>query len=104
MQRYTSATHYSHHDKTLWHGLILVAFFGMLRVSEYASPSTSWCDAYTHLSPDDISFSVGGDVALLNLKVSNTDPFRKGFVATSSKRGSYVSSASIMKSYVLAYF
>ena len=60
----------------MWSCLILVAFFGLLRVSEYVTPSKTSFDHKIHLSASDISFSLCGNIVYLLIKTSKTDPFR----------------------------
>ena len=57
---------------------VLVAFYGLLRVSEYTCPSQSSYDADTHLLLSDLSLNWGRRVVLLRIKKSKTDPFRQG--------------------------
>ena len=57
---------------------VLLAFFGLLRVSEYTTPSASFFDEDTHLSPADVTFNWKRRVALIRIKKSKTDPFRQG--------------------------
>ena len=68
---------FTSYDKAMWKGLILVAFFGLLRVSEYVCPSNTKYDTAIHLLPTDINFS--GSSAHINIKASKSDPFRIGF-------------------------
>ena len=57
---------------------VLLAFFGLLRVSEYTTPSASFFDEETHLSLADVNFNWERRVALIRIKKSKTDPFRQG--------------------------
>ena len=55
----------------------LVAFFGLLRISEFACPSQSTFDRTLHLCRDNISFNQANSIMLLRIKGSKTDPFRE---------------------------
>jgi hypothetical protein len=57
---------------------VLLAFFGMLRVSEYTAPSIGHFDPGLHLTVDDVQICWARQVALITLKSSKTDPFRVG--------------------------
>ena len=56
----------------------LLAFFGLLRVSEFTSPSPTFFDANWHLGRGDISFSPSRPLVVIRIKASKTDPFREG--------------------------
>lgn len=71
-------SHFSFHDKAMWSCLILVAFFGLMRVSEYVCPSPKSFDLNYHLSINDITFTSRDTVAIIRIKTSKTDPFRVG--------------------------
>ena len=58
----------------------LLAFFGLLRVSEFTTPSPTFFDANLHLGRADISFSPSRTLAFVRIKASKTDPFREGCV------------------------
>ena len=68
---------FSNYDKAMWKCLILLAFFGLLRVSEYVCPGQRKYDPSINLMPSDVKFC--GDIVYINLKASKTDPFRAGF-------------------------
>ena len=55
-----------------------IAFFGMLRVSEYTSPGVNTYNASVNLTVDDAHIANG--VLSLTIKASKTDPFRIGVV------------------------
>ena len=57
---------------------VLLAFFGMLRVSEYTSPTYRSFDEDTHLSVADVFINWQRRIALIRIKKSKTDPFRQG--------------------------
>lgn len=78
MLYYIHNSKFSSHDKAMWSCLILVAFFGLMRVSEYVCPSSSSFNPDLHLSTQDISFSSRDSVAIIRIKASKTDPFRVG--------------------------
>ena len=57
--------------------VVLLAFFGLLRVSEYTSPTLTRSDPNS-LNVGDVVLSPSGSIALVRIKKSKTDPFRKG--------------------------
>ena len=78
MIQFINESLFSDHDKALWAGLILIAFFGLLRVSEYTCPSKNKFDPEFHLAPSDIKLSKCGNIISITIKASKTDPFRSG--------------------------
>lgn len=56
----------------------LLAFFGLLRASEYLSQSSAKYDPQNTLSSQDISFARDMTHASIRIKQSKTDPFRQG--------------------------
>ncbi|XP_057290774.1 uncharacterized protein LOC130613448 [Hydractinia symbiolongicarpus] len=77
MLKFILKSKFTCHDKALWSALILVAFFGFLRVSEFVTPSKNFYDPKIHLSPSDIEFSSYA-IVKLTIKASKTAQFRKG--------------------------
>ena len=65
-------------DRKMFTAALLTAFFGMLRVSEYTSPSVAAYDPTTHLCVNDVSINWQRRIMIINIKVSKTDPFRQG--------------------------
>ena len=65
-------------DRDMLTAAVLLAFFGLLRVSEYTSPTSSTHDPTSNLSVDDININWKRKVALIRIKKSKTDPFREG--------------------------
>ena len=78
MQAFIASSHFSLHDKSLWRCVTVVAFFGLLRVSEFTCESAF--DHTVHLSPSDISFNTASSIMYINIKASKTDPFKSGCV------------------------
>jgi hypothetical protein len=72
--------HRSGFDASMLSAALLAAFFGLLRASEYTSPSArTWWPRLT-LSAADVSFDGRLGVASIRIKVSKTDPFGAGTV------------------------
>lgn len=65
-------------DRDMLTSAVLLAFFGLLRVSEYTCPSPSSYDPTAHLSVQDVSVDWDRGIAFINIKISKTDPFREG--------------------------
>ena len=68
-------------DRRLWWSACTLAYFGLLRVSEYSSPTRATTHSGT-LSVDDISFNSNFTTMTVNIKASKTDPFRQGCLIT----------------------
>ena len=64
------------HDKKMWSCLILVAFFGLLRVSEYTTNGNHSFDSSIHLCFNDVKFDPKEEQVCIDIKASKTDPFR----------------------------
>ena len=64
-------------DKLMLTSAILLAFFGLLRVSEYTSPTSAHADDTT-LAVEDVEIDWPHRVARIRIKKSKTDPFRLG--------------------------
>ncbi|XP_057310593.1 uncharacterized protein LOC130648557 [Hydractinia symbiolongicarpus] len=79
MLRFINNSCFSFCDKAMWRCLILFAFFGLLRVSEYVCPYKTNFDPNIHLSPSEFSFSPCNNTLYMTIKSSKTDPFRKTF-------------------------
>ena len=69
---------YSTLDSRCFRAAFTLAFFGLLRVSEFTCPSPYTFDASYHLSPTDVSFSHNPTIMHIHIKQSKTDPFRLG--------------------------
>lgn len=65
-------------NRDLYLAAVLLAFFGLLRVSEYTAPSSSRYDSSVCLCVQDVSICWPRGVALVKIKQSKTDPFRVG--------------------------
>ena len=68
----------SNYDKHMWFAVVSLAFFGLLRVSEYTSPSAAIFDSSVHLTIDDLAINWHRQLMAVNIKMSKTDPFRLG--------------------------
>ena len=80
----------SPHDADMLISAALLAFFGLLRVSEYTCPSPSNYDHEVHLSVQDVTVQWHRGLALVNIKSSKTDPFREGVRIRISVLGHYL--------------
>ena len=80
---------------------VLLAFFGLLRVSEYTCPSPSLYDPEIHLSIQDVSVCWERGVALVNIKMSKTDPFREGVTVRVSVLGHHLCPVHALVKYLL---
>ena len=71
------STRFNSFDYCMIKAVISVAFFALLRSSEYTSQSSQVWDPASHLGIQDVSWCASGDVCL-HLKSSKTDPFKSG--------------------------
>ena len=65
-------------DKLLLRSAITLAFFGLLRSSEYTVQSVRQFEATYTLLISDVHFSPNGNIVFVNIKSSKTDPFKVG--------------------------
>lgn len=79
MLGFLSASSFTPFNKAMWRAVILTAFFGLLRVSEFTCPAHNF-DPVRHLSPSDVSFNSASSMMYINIKASKTDPFRSGII------------------------
>lgn len=77
MLTFLQSCQFSEMDKLMWHCVIVLAFFGFLRVSEFTCSSNSFTSE-VHLAPQDISFNHNFSIMYVKIKASKTDPFRSG--------------------------
>ena len=76
MINFINNSQFSQYNKALWKSLILTAFFGLLRVSEYTTAGPRAYDPLTDLCMTDTRLV--GSRLILRIKASKTDPFRVG--------------------------
>jgi len=75
---YLSCSGFQPTDKALFRAASLLAFFGLLRVSEYTCPSPNRFDPNSHLLASNVSFNANFTMMFVRIKASKTDPFRQG--------------------------
>ena len=68
----------SGHNQAMFSAAILIAFFGMLRVSEFTSPSAFYFNQNIHLSSNDVFIDFQRNLAFIYLKFCKTDQFGVG--------------------------
>ena len=66
------------HDKRLLWSATLLAFFGLLRSSEYVSPTHNRYSHHSTLLCSNITFASDKSCVRVHIKQSKTDPFRNG--------------------------
>jgi len=74
---YITESSYSAHDRALLRSTCLLAFFAMLRASDFTTSTVSTFDPTVSLLPQDITFN-NSSMMLVYIKASKTDPFRAG--------------------------
>ena len=97
---YILATLWSSHDKLMLQTATSLAFFGLLRCSEYTSPSPTHFDPSVILILSDIAFLRSSPVARLFIKSSKTDPFRIGVFVRIGGTGCRCCPVSLLKKFV----
>ena len=76
-QYLANSAHNSHNKRLLW-AAVTIAFFGLLRVSEYTAQHVSDYDPSSTLLITDVTFDSTLSCASITLRASKTDPFRQG--------------------------
>ena len=74
-------------DAPCFRAAFTLAFFGLLRVSEFTCPSSLSFDPSLHLSASDIRFSHSPSLLHVHIKQSKTDPFRQGCTIRVARTG-----------------
>ena len=87
-------------DKYMYLSACLVAFFGLLRVSEYTCPKISSFDTSLHLLRNDVHFNKDFSIMTLRIKASKTDPFRKGISIRISATNDSLCPVGVMRNYL----
>ncbi|XP_057316866.1 uncharacterized protein LOC130657895 [Hydractinia symbiolongicarpus] len=101
MLRFVGQSGFKPIDKLMWRALILLAFFGHLRVSEYVSPSVKTFDASVNLMATDIFIDSDSNIATVNIKCFKTDPFRMGFKIRLARIGGELCPVAALENYLL---
>ena len=91
-----------YNDKLMLWAAMLTAFFGFLRVSEYASPSSTSSDPQATLYYRDALTSPDNNTITIRIKVSKTDPFRAGTDIKLVRNGSELCPVSAMQKFLVA--
>ena len=71
---------YNPHDSAMLTSVVTLAFFGLLRVSKYTSPTRASYDPAHTLLYSDIFLTSPLRVAAIRIKASKTDPFKSGCI------------------------
>ena len=67
-------------DKAMLRSAVTLAFFGLLRVSEFVSQAESQYDPESTLLVSDVSITQDVQLAKITIKKSKTDPFKEGCI------------------------
>ena len=70
----------NHHNRVMLSAAVLMAFFGLLRISEYTTESPHAHNPRFDLCINDISVNFARRILLVSIKASKTDPFREGML------------------------
>ena len=73
------------YDAALFRAAFLLAFFGLLRVSEFTCSSISEFRENVDLAVDDVFVDYNAGLLRVRIKISKSDPFRQGFVLRIAK-------------------
>ena len=90
----------SHPNALMLFSALTMAFFGLLRVSEYTCPSTTTFDPTRNLLLNDVRIDFRIRIAHVAIKVSKTDPFRVGAVIRLGYTGTSVCPVSALVAYL----
>lgn len=95
---YLKVSHLSDHNKALFWAASTLAFFGLLRVSEYTCPLISSFDETTNLLVSDVKFTP--KAMLVFIKASKNDPFRVGCHLTIGSTSNFLCPRSAMLAFI----
>ena len=87
------------YEARLYWSASTLAFFGLLRVSEYTTPKIHVFDKACHLLLKDITFS--RDAVHVHIKASKCDPFRQGCTITIGQTNNILCPVLALKQYLL---
>ena len=90
----------SRHDATMFRAAFTLAFFGLLRVSEFTCPAGDIFDGRCHLGLRDVFVDPGGSMVRIRIKVSKSDPFREGAIIRLSRTDSQLCPVNAMLHYL----
>ena len=79
-----------------------LAFFGLLRVSEYTSAGAARFDPSSTLLVTDVSINAENTILTIRLRASKTDPFRVGCSVRVGASGSTTCPVALMRQYLRA--
>ena len=88
------------HDSRMLVSAVTLAFFGLLRVSEYTCPSPTAFDPEWHLAWSDVTVNAFRRLAYVRIKASKTDPFRESSVVRVGVSGSSLCPVSALVLYL----
>ena len=91
---------YSPCQRLMFRTATALAFFGLLRVSEYTSSGRTRFNATTTLLCTDVSFNSDHSIMIIVLRASKTDPFRIGCSVRIGASGGSTCSVSLMRQYL----
>ena len=78
IHRSLSGMHYNRVEQAMFRAASSLAFFGLLRVSEYTSSQRHSFDPEYTLLRSDVRFNSEFTIMYITIKASKTDPFRQG--------------------------
>lgn len=89
------------HDARCYRAAFTLAFFALLRVSEFTCPTSCVFDPSLHLSLADVHFSSHPTILHIRIKQSKTDPFRQGCVLRAPRIDHFLCPVLAMRLYLL---
>lgn len=98
IMRFLGRSNLPYRDQVVFTAASLLAFFGLLRVSEYTCSSVNVFNSSINLAIQDISFN--GQVAQVSIKGSKTDPFRRGVIVRIPSLNSVLCPVSALRRYI----
>ena len=91
---------YTPFQRIMYRTMSSVAFFGLLRCSEYTSANRFTFDPASTLLVDDVSFNNNYTIMILRIKASKTDPFRNGVSIRIAAIGGWLCPVRLMRRYL----
>ena len=96
--------HYTHiHDRRMLISVVTMAFFGLLRSSEYTCSSRTSFNRSSTLMFQDVSISPTLTVASIHLRGSKTDPFRLGCTIRIGSTGNVLCPVRALYNYMMIH-
>ena len=95
-----SLMQFTNYERILYRTALSLAFFGLLRCSEYTSFSQHRYDPTVTLLASDVQFSQDSSIMYIYIKASKTDPFRSGCTIRVARLSSNLCPVTLMQQFL----